>query len=408
MPQFAYKAKKDDGSVVTGTLQAESERSALDSLGRMGVFPMEIESRSEDKPGAPRAAEAPRQSARRVKPADVALFTRQLADLMRAGVALNRALRTLGDQTTNLTLAQVIRDIEKQVSAGASLHEALGRSPKIFNGLYVSMVHAGETGGFLEDVLHRLALFIEKDQELRSRISSAMAYPILLIVIGSFAITFLMVFFIPRFSEIFKKMGDNLPLPTQIVMAISYFLRDYWMFAAMGVVALIFAWSRVVATSAGRRVFDKLKVRIPIFGEIVKKNAVSRFTRTLGTLLKSGVSILNALEISKAAMANVVLMEDIDEASAGVKQGKGLAEILRNSRYFPAMVIDMIAVGEEGGNLDEVLVNVADSYDVQVERAVRVFIALFEPALLLVMATLVGFIVISMLLPVFTLSSMVK
>src|SRR6185295_14263016 len=196
MPQFAYKAKKEDGSLVTGTLQAESERSALDSLGRMGVFPLEIESRSEDKPGAVRAADAPRQSARRVKPADVALFTRQLADLMRAGVPLNRALHTLPAQTTNLTLSEVIQEIEKQVSAGATLHEALGRTPKIFNNLYVSMVRAGETGGFLEDVLHRLALFIEKDQELKSRITSAMAYPILLIVIGTFAITFLMVFFI--------------------------------------------------------------------------------------------------------------------------------------------------------------------------------------------------------------------
>jgi general secretion pathway protein F len=407
MPQFAYKAKKDDGSVVTGTLQAESERSALDSLGRMGVFPMEIESRAEDKPGA-RAADGPRQTHRKVKPADVALFTRQLADLMKAGVPLNRALHTLAAQTTNLTLSQIIQEIEKQVSDGAQLHEALGRFPKIFSGLYLSMVRAGETGGFLEDVLHRLAIFIEKDQDLRSRISSAMAYPILLIVIGTAAITFLMVFFIPRFSEIFKRMGDSLPLPTQIVMAISYFLRDYWMFASMGVVALMFAWTRLLASGRGRRMVDRLKIRIPLFGEIVKKNAVSRFTRTLGTLLKSGVSILNALEISKAAMANAVLMEDIDEASAGVKQGKGLAEILRGSRYFPAMVIDMIAVGEEGGNLDEVLINVAESYDLQVERAVRVFVALFEPALLLVMATLVGFIVIAMLLPVFTLSSMVK
>jgi type II secretory pathway component PulF len=235
-----------------------------------------------------------------------------------------------------------------------------------------------------------------------------MAYPILLIVIGTFAIAFLMVFFIPRFSEIFKKMGDNLPLPTQIVMGISYFMRDYWMFVFMGLVALMFGWTRLTAVSAGRRVIDRLKIRIPLFGDIIKKNAVSRFARTLGTLLKSGVSILMALDISKAAMANAVLMEDIDEASAGVKQGKGLAEILRSSQYFPPMVTDMIAVGEESGNLDEVLVNVADSYDVQVERAVRVFVALFEPALLLVMATLVGFIVIAMLLPVFTLSTMVK
>jgi type II secretion system protein F len=407
MPQFSYKAKKDDGSVVTGTLQAESERSALDSLGRMGVFPLQIESREEDKVTA-RAAATPRQVARNIKSADVSLFTRQLSDLLRAGVPLNRALNTLATQTTNLTLAEMIRDIDKQVSSGATLHEALSKFPKVFSGLYLSMVRAGETGGFLEDVLHRLALFIEKDQELRSRISSAMAYPILLIVIGTGAIAFLMVFFIPRFSEIFKKMGDNLPWPTQIVMAISYFMRDYWLFAAMGIVALVFSWKRLMAVGAGRRIIDRFRIKVPLFGDIVKKNAVSRFSRTLGTLLKSGVSILAALDISKAAMANVVLMEDIDEASAGVKQGKGLAEILRQSRYFPVMVTDMIAVGEESGNLDEVLVNIADSYDVQVERAVRVFVALFEPALLLVMATLVGFIVIAMLLPVFTLSTMIK
>ncbi|HLY74706.1 MAG TPA: type II secretion system F family protein [Planctomycetota bacterium] len=407
MPQFAYKAKKDDGSVVTGTLQAESERSALDSLGRMGVFPLQIESRDEDKSTARNAA-GPRQVARSIKSGDISLFTRQLSDLMRAGVPLNRALHTLSTQTTNLTLSEMVRDIEKQVSDGATLHEALAKFPKVFSGLYLSMVRAGETGGFLEDVLHRLALFIEKDQELRSRISSSMAYPILLIVIGTFAIAFLMVFFIPRFSEIFKKMGNDLPVPTQIVMGVSYFMRDYWMFVFMALVALMFGWKRAIGVAAGRRVLDRLKIKVPLFGDIVKKNAVSRFTRTLGTLLKSGVSILNALDISKAAMANVVLMEDIDEASAGVKQGKGLAEILSQSRYFPVMVTDMIAVGEESGNLDEVLVNVADSYDLQVERAVRVFISLFEPALLLVMATLVGFIVIAMLLPVFNLSSMVK
>ncbi len=407
MPQFAYKAKKDDGSVVTGMLQAESERSALDSLGRMGVFPLEIESRAEDKAAA-RGERAPRQVARSVGSNDVALFTRQLADLMKAGVPLNRALNTLATQTTNLTLSETLRDLEKQVAGGATLYEALSKYPKIFSGLYLSMVRAGEAGGFLEDVLHRLAIFIEKDQELRSRISSAMAYPILLIVIGTFAIVFLMVFFIPRFSEIFKKMGDGLPLPTQIVMGVSYFMRDYWMFVFMGLFAGLLGWRRLVATAAGRRVFDRLKIRIPLFGDIVKKNAVSRFTRTFGTLLKSGVAILSALDIAKSAMANAVLMEDIDEASAGVKQGKGLAEILRSSRYFPAMVIDMIAVGEESGNLDEVLVNVADSYDIQVERAIRVFVALFEPALLLVMATLVGFIVIAMLLPVFTLSTMIK
>lgn len=406
MPQFAYKAKKEDGSVVTGTLQAESERSALDSLGRMGVFPLEIESSS----GGGSAAPAPqvRRVSRRIKAADVALFTRQLSDLLKAGVALNRALRTLSQQTQNLELSETVLEIEKEVASGKALHEAIGKFPKTFSTLYVSMVKAGETGGFLEEVLHRLALFIEKDQELKSRIASAMAYPALLIVIGTGAVAFLMVFFIPRFSEIFRKMGSNLPVTTQIVMAVSYFCRDYWMFLLVGLLAIVASWSQIVQTVAGRRFRDRLKIRAPLFGEIARKNAVSRFTRTLGTLLKSGVPILGALSIAKEAMGNVILMDDIDEASAGVKQGRSLAEILRQARHFPPMVVDMIAVGEEGGNLDDVLINVADSYDIQVDRQMRVFVSLFEPVLLLVMATLVGFIVISMLLPVFTLSSMIK
>jgi type II secretion system protein F len=406
MPQFTYRAKKDDGSVVSGTLQAESERSALDSLGRMGVFPLEIASRDEAEGARP--APALRRVRRRLKPADVALFTRQLADLLKAGVPINRALRTLSVQTSNLVLSETIQEIEKSISAGSTLHEALSKFPATFSSLYVSMVRAGETGGFLEDVLHRLALFIEKDQELRSRVASALAYPVLLLVIGTFAVAFLMVFFIPRFSEIFRKMGDNLPVPTQVVMGVSYFFRDYWILVFLGVLLLGVAWTQVAATVRGRRFADRLKLKVPLFGDIVRKNAVSRFTRTLGTLLKSGVPILGALAISREAMGNAVLMDDIDEASAGVKQGRSLADILRKSRYFPVIVVDMIAVGEEGGNLDEVLVNVADSFDVQVERAVRVFVTLFEPALLLFMAALVGFIVISMLLPVFSLSSMIK
>ena len=408
MPQFAYKAKKDDGSLVTGTLQAESERSALDSLGRMGVFPLEIESSAGGTGRAVAPARQMRRVSRRIKSGDVALFTRQLADLLKAGVPLNRALRTLSEQTRNQDLSRTIEDIGKEVSAGKALHEALGKFPRTFPTLYVSMVRAGETGGFLEEVLHRLAIFIEKDQELKSRIASSMAYPTLLVVIGAGAVGFLMVFFIPRFSEIFKKMGSDLPPTTQIVMAVSYFCSNYWPFLFVGVVLLYLGWAQLTRSGAGRHFVDRLKIRFPLFGEIVKKNAVSRFTRTLGTLLKSGVPILGALAISKEAMGNVVLMEDIDEASAGVKQGRGLAEILNQSRYFPPMVVDMIAVGEEGGNLDEVLINVADSYDIQVDRQVRVFISLFEPALLLIMATLVGFIVISMLLPVFTLSSMIK
>ncbi len=403
MPQFSYKAKSEDGNVVTGILQADTEKNAVDSLGRMGMFPMEV-----SQEGKTMGKSAPRRVSRKIRKADIAMFTRQLGDLLKAGVAIDRALVTLKEQTSNEKLCGIIGEIQKDVLAGKPFHEAFGQHPQVFGSLFVSMVKAGETGGFLEDVLHRLAGFIDKDEELKSRIRSALAYPTLLMTIGFLAITFLMIFFIPRFSEIFDKMGGNLPLPTQIIMAISYFLKDYWFAFLAGILAMIAGLKHFSETTGGRAWLDMVQLRIPLFGEIVRKNAVSRFTRTLGTLLRSGVPILSALQIARDAMVNVVLMSDIDEAAAGVKQGRTMAELLRESHSFPRMVIDMIAVGEEGGNLDEVLINVADTYDLQVDRSVRTFVSLFEPALLLLMACVVGFIVISMLLPVFTLSSMVK
>ncbi len=403
MPQFAYKAKKDDGSVVAGTMQADNERALLDSLGRQGVFPLEVALRSDEA----RARVDQRKARRRVRAADVGLFTQQLADLLKAGVPLHKALSTLENQNSNAEFAEAIGAIAKDIAGGKPLHESLAKYPKLFDHLFTSMVKAGETGGFLEDVLYRLASFIEKDEELKSRIWSALAYPILLVVLGAGAISFLMMFFIPRFSAIFENMKAALPWPTKVTMAVSYFFRDYWMAPLACLVLAPIAWARLRETFTGRRTIDRIKITVPLFGDIARKNAIARFTRSLGTMLKSGVPILSALAISKEAMSNVILQQDIDEASAGVKQGRSLAEILRKSRYFPAMVLDMIAIGEESGNLDEVLVNVADSYDKQVDRAMKVFISLFEPFLLIVMASVVGFVVVSMLLPVFTLSSMI-
>ncbi|HZN62831.1 MAG TPA: type II secretion system F family protein [Planctomycetota bacterium] len=404
MPLFAYKAKKDDGSTVEGMLQAETERGALDALGRQGVFPLAIEQSGGAQAKAPPAA---RKARRRIKSEDVGLFTQQMGDLLKAGVPINKALATLQAQTSNAAFADLISEISREISSGKPLHETLARYPKHFPPLYTSMVRAGETGGFLEDVLHRLAHFIDKDADLRSRLKAALAYPALLIVLGTAAIGFLMVFFIPRFSEIFKNMGSNLPWSTRVVMGVSYFIRDYWMIPVSLVVLLPVLWARITETFAGRHTIDRIKLAAPVYGDVTRKSAIARFTRTLGTLLKSGVPILSGLQIAKEAMGNAVLMRDIEEAAAGVKQGRSLAEILRRSRGFPAMVVDMIAVGEESGNLDEVLVNLADSYDNQVDRSVKVFISLFEPALLVVMASIVGFVVISMLLPVFTLSSMI-
>jgi general secretion pathway protein F len=403
MPLFAYKAKKDDGSTVEGMLQAETERGALDALGRQGVFPLQIEESGGARPAAARAS---KKSRRRIKTDDVGLFTQQLGDLLKAGVPINRALSTLQAQTSNAAFSELIAELAKEISSGKPLHETLARYPKHFPSLYTSMVRAGETGGFLEDVLHRLALFIDKDSDLRSRLKAALAYPALLIVMGTGAIAFLMIFFIPNFSEIFTKLGSQLPWSTRLIMSVSYFMRDYWMIPVSLLVVVPVAWSRFTSTFSGRNTVDRVKLVLPIYGDVARKSAIARFTRTLGTLLKSGVPILSGLAIAKEAMGNAVLMRDIEEAAAGVKQGRSLADILRRSRGFPAMVVDMIAVGEESGNLDQVLINLADSYDNQVDRSVKVFVSLFEPALLVVMAAIIGFVVISMLLPVFDISAM--
>jgi general secretion pathway protein F len=403
MPLFAYKAKKDDGSTVEGMLQAETERGALDALGRQGVFPLQIEESGGARPAAARAS---KKSRRRIKTDDVGLFTQQLGDLLKAGVPINRALSTLQAQTSNAAFSELIAELAKEISSGKPLHETLARYPKHFPSLYTSMVRAGETGGFLEDVLHRLALFIDKDSDLRSRLKAALAYPALLIVMGTGAIAFLMIFFIPNFSEIFTKLGSQLPWSTRLIMSVSYFMRDYWMIPVSLLVVVPVAWSRFTSTFSGRNTVDRVKLVMPIYGDVARKSAIARFTRTLGTLLKSGVPILSGLAIAKEAMGNAVLMRDIEEAAAGVKQGRSLADILRRSRGFPAMVVDMIAVGEESGNLDQVLINLADSYDNQVDRSVKVFVSLFEPALLVVMAAIIGFVVISMLLPVFDISAM--
>ncbi|MHC4606099.1 MAG: type II secretion system F family protein [Planctomycetota bacterium] len=410
MPTYTYKAKNAGGEPVTGLLQAESEKAALDTLHRQGVFPLEIRGRGDNGSNVAGEGAAERRSftaRRRPRAGDIAIFTRQLADLLRAGISLHRALTTLQRQTSNVELARVIGEVAREVSAGKALNEALAKHSNVFSALFVSLVRAGETGGFLEDVLRRLADFIEKDAELRSRVLSALAYPILLLCLGTIAIVVLMIFFIPTFSNVFDELGATLPTATRIVMAISFFIRDYWAIPLAAVVLITLLLQRAYHSTAGRRIFDRVKISLPLFGTVVRRSSIARFTRTLGTLLRSGVPILTALQVSREALGNQVLMEDVEDAGMGVTQGRSLADMLKRTRTFPPMVVDMVAVGEESGNLDEVLINIAESYDRQVDRAVRVFVSLFEPLLLVFMAAIVGFIVVSMLLPVFTLSGQI-
>jgi type II secretory pathway component PulF len=425
MPTYAYKAKNGSGTIVTGTVVADTEQAAVSSLDRMQLFPLSLETRTERVEGPPPAAgpaapAADRATAaadrgarppvrrRRIRIADTAVFSRQLADLLRAGVNLNRALGTLGRQTANASLAGVIESVRTDVAGGLSLADALAKHPEAFPPLYVSMVRAGEAGGFLEDVLHRAAVFAERELELRGRVTGALIYPALLVTVASGAIGFFVFYFIPRFTEIFKDLGGQLPMLTQVMIGISDAGVTYWWAFLGGAGAAALLLRQALRTPRGRFVFDRVKLRAPLLGDVVTKTAVARFTRTLGTLLKSGVPILTSIDIAREALGNEVLKLDAVEAAAAVKEGRSLAEPLGKSPYFPPVVVDMIAVGEEGGNLDEVLAHVAESYEREVDRAVRVFVSLLEPALLVVMAAVVGLIVVSMLLPIYSLQGSMK
>jgi len=401
MPSFEYKAKDAEGKVVSGTLVAESQREVLFSLDKQGLFPMEVTGGREEK------AEI-KQSGRRVRSTDIIAFTRELADLLKAGLGIDRALSLIAQHTPSARLAEIVEALHKDVSQGSMLHQALAKHPQQFQKFYVSMVLAAETGGFLEDALHRIALFAEKDEELRSRIRTAMAYPILLIVIGVLAVSFLLVFFIPRFATIFKEFGSSLPAITQVLIWISETLQSYGVFVVAGLVAAWIAFRTWTKKPGGEWAVSNFALKIPVLGSLVLRRAIARFTRTLGTMLKSSVPILDSMRIAKESMGSVVLMREIDEAAMGVKRGDKLGQALSRSAYVPKLVASMILVGEESGNLENVLIQIADSHEVQVDRTVKVFVSLFEPLLLVFMAAVVGFIVIAMLLPVFTLSTIVK
>lgn len=408
MPTFAYKAKKPTGETVSGTLTAESRRGALDALDKMGAFPLEIALKN----GNGHAVAAPKRAstpwAGRVRRADVTLFTRQLADLLKAGVAINRSLQTLSQQTSKPAMTAMIEDIGREVSAGRPLHDALGEFPREFPQLFRSMVRAGETGGFLDESLRRIAAFYEREDEIRSRIMTALAYPALLLTLGSLSIVVLLVFFIPRFTPIFESFGAELPATTKFLIGLGDFMEAYWVIVLGAAAVSIAGFIAFRESLYGRVVIDRAKLRVPVYGRIELSGMVSRFARTLGALIHSGVPIVEALKIAQDALDNAAYGPAINEVVAGVRQGRSLADELRKTGFFPAMAADMIAVGEEAATLDEVLVTLADSMDREVDRRVRVFVSLFEPLLLVVMAAIVGFIVASMLLPVFTLSGAVK
>ncbi|MFN5731638.1 MAG: type II secretion system F family protein [Planctomyces sp.] len=400
MPDFRYQARELSGKQVSGVLTATSEKDALSILAARSLFPMSVALTEQSKQQASAGS-------RRVPTRYLTVFYNQLSDLLKSGVPLLRSLQLLEDQTSNPVLRAVVQDIREQVADGTRLNDAMRRHPRTFNFLSISMVKAGEEGGFLEEVLSRIAVFNEHQEELRGRVTGAMVYPMFLMTVGLAIVTVMMIWFVPEFASMFDRMQDQgtLPWATTTLLSISDLIqqRGLLLLAVLG--GVIFGIVYYIQTPEGSRNLDRLKLRLPGLGGILQSLAVARFCRMLGTLLKNGVPILQSLRLAKDASGNVILAEAIGNAADNVSSGQSLAVPLRASGQFSRDLIEMIAVGEEANNLENVLINVADNMEKRTSRRIDMVVRLLEPMLLLVMATVVTFVIAALLLPVLNMSS---
>ena len=401
MPKFIYKAKDGPKKIIDGVIEGESEQAVISKLTGMGYFPISV------KRGAGADIFTPGKKLyffKKVKLHDLAIFTRQLADLLDSGLTLANALRVIHNQTENKYFRSIIANIRNQVEDGLPFSRAVGKYPGVFSKLYAAMVKSGETGGVLEGILNRLAEFAESQEQLENKIRSALAYPAVMASVGFITIFVLITFVIPRIVGMFEDLGQALPVPTAILVGISDFVINYWFLLLGGTIFLLAAFRRFKKSKEGQLYLDRVKLGMPIFGQLISRSEISRFSRTLATLLANGVPILESLEVVRDTMQNAVLQRDVDEAFRQVRDGVNLATGLSKGKYFPVFVTNMVAVGEEAGQLERALFKVADSYEREMDNAVKVMTSLLEPFLILAMGIIVGFIVISMLLPIFQIN----
>jgi general secretion pathway protein F/type IV pilus assembly protein PilC len=402
VPDFTYEALGSTGIRSQGTLTASSEREVMTMLDARGLFPVRIQ--------AAKGAKAGKQSHKRVRARHMSNFYAQLADLLHSGVPLLRSLDILERQSSQAALSEILRDIRAKVADGTSLADSMAAHPKAFNELSVSMVRAGQEGGFLEDVLRRIADFTEHQEDLKSKVIGAMAYPVLLLSVGFLVLNGLVIFVVPQFRPIFKALEEKgqLPALTSFLMDTSHFMQSWgWIFVPTLIVGYLCyrAWAN---SDQGRVVVDGFRLKLPIVGGIYRNLALSRFTRILGTLLHNGIPILQSLKIAKDSTGNRVLTAAIDEAAENITGGKSLAAPLQASTHFPRDVVEMVSVGEESNSLDKVLVDIANSLEKRTTRQLELFVRMLEPVLLLLMAAITLVVVAGLLLPVFKMSSVVQ
>jgi len=400
MPVFQYTARTPKGELVNDKIDLPSRDDVIAHLRKNRMVVVQVRQ-------APTELRLPKLGAG-IKTRDVVVFTRQFATMINAGLPLVQALDILAQQTENKRLAETTRQVVYDVESGHTLADALRKHPKAYSDLYVNMVAAGEAGGILDTILVRLAQFLEKNDAIVRKVKGAMIYPAVIISVAVIAISVLLIFVIPTFQNMFASVNLDLPLPTRIVIGMSNVLKHYW-WAIIGVmVGSVFMINRYYKTAPGRLQIDALLLRLPVLGDVIRKAAVSRFTRTLSTLISSGVSILDGLEITARTAGNMVIHNAVMESRASIAGGETIAAPLQKSAVFPPMVISMIAVGEQTGGLDEMLSKIADFYDDEVDAAVSALLSLMEPIMIVVLGVIVGGMVVAMYLPIFDMVNAVQ
>lgn len=406
VPVYEYRALNTSGRAVKGIVDADSSRAARLKLRRDGIFPTELHEEAEAQ-GDKREFDVLR-FLRRVKLQEVAITVRQLSTLLSAGLPLVESLTAIIEQVPNPALKKIVTQVRERVNEGSSLADAFAQHPRIFSSLFVNMTRAGERSGALEIVLERLADFTEKQVAFRHKISAAMVYPILMTFVGIGVLGFLLGYVIPTVTQIFEDLKQTLPLPTLILMMASDALRRFWWVGVVVLALILLGIDRYSRTEAGRLVLDRVKIKAPIFGPLALKIAIARFTRTLAILLRSGVPVLTSMDIVKNVVSNRVLEQVIEEARDNIREGQDIAPPLRRSQLFPPLATHMIAVGEKSGKLEDMLMRVADTFETDVETTVQGLTALIEPLMILLMGSVIGFIALSILLPIFQINQIVK
>src|ERR1700722_8457276 len=422
MPQFSYKARKRSGELVEGVLEVADRSAALMQIQRFGLFPISVDAprAGGPLPDTKRAAkgmsllsllpptlQAHLSQQRRPKLQELATFTTQLANLLNSGMPLTVALTSMTHLQTKGIPADVSQELKQEVTEGRGLSDARPREPRIFSDLYINMVKAGESSGSLVEVLRRMATHFQQFADIQAKFKSAMIYPIMVICVGILLVIFFMTFMMPKFIDIFNGFNVELPLPTRILIGISNVFTNWWWLAVPIVLAVVVLFKRFQTSAAGGRKLDEWRMKAPIFGNVVKINLFGQFARTLGTLLQNGVPVLTALKITEAVIPNVLLKEAIAKTREAVTDGKTLAQPLAQSKLFPQLMVDLVRIGEETGDVPGALNNLADTYESELQIGLRVMTQLIEPLLIIIMAIVVGFLLISILLPLFRLISQI-